>query len=285
MPPTAFEKPGLEFEEGENPTLVATYVVVDAADETEANAAIAEKAPQERNGISRVAVGSRNLVRNIWLGEARWGVTTGGAPVTGATIFGFDTTGGRIKKFTSLGSDYFPAPGKATIDFKHAINVTDDGVEGIDIVVPQFACTVTKWFANSYVTQSWIDAIELLTGRINNAALLGWPRPLGGRAAGEALFLGARGQQRGVNGDFELTFEFAVSHHRHGSDMVSEIAPFDPFMKDGHSLLWIKYEDAIDDGGEGGGGGSKLLIKRPRQANVESVYKFGDFSLLGIGSA
>lgn len=248
------------------------FVVVGAADDLEARSAIEAIAPLVTNGLDLIDVPVEHAMRDVWSGEARYGVITGGPPIGGATIFGFDTTGGRQKIFRSLATTPYEGPGGAAIDFKGAINVTDDGVEGVEIVVPSFATTITKWFHNVDVTQTWINTLEEMTGRMNNAPLTGWPRPLGGRAAGEALLLGARGQQRGVNGDFEITFEFAVSRNVVGVtvDEISGIA------KGGHSYLWVRYEDRIDDT-------TKRMVKKPIQVNVERVYEYGDFSLLGLG--
>ena len=38
--------------------------------------------------------------------------------------------------------------------------------------------------------------------------------------------------------------------------------------------MWVRYADAVDQ---------KVLVKQPRFVYVEQVYRYADFSLLGIG--
>jgi hypothetical protein len=45
--------------------------------------------------------------------------------------------------------------------------------------------------------------------------------------------------------------------------------------KKGHEYLWVRYESASE---------SNQLIKKPKFAYVNKVYKDGNFSALGIGT-
>ncbi len=92
-----------------------------------------------------------NLVRQpcdataVWVdenaGDGLWDVTVRYSPVelrdTGASQFSFDTTGGtqHITQGLAAGSTYVPA-GQTAPDFRGAIGVTSDSVEGCDIAVP-----------------------------------------------------------------------------------------------------------------------------------------------------
>lgn len=102
-----------------------------------------------------------------------------------------------------------------------------------------------------------------LTGRVNHA-------PFKGFAAGEVLFLGASGSQRGQE-DWEVTFSFAASPNVTGL-AVGQITGI---AKKGWEYLWVRYEDAVD---------AHTLVKQPAAAYVEQVYPYGDFALLGIGT-
>ncbi len=46
--------------------------------------------------------------------------------------------------------------------------------------------------------------------------------------------------------------------------------------KGGWDCLWVEYGKQVD-------AASKRLTKTPLAVHVEQVYRFGDFSLLGIG--
>jgi hypothetical protein len=115
------------------------------------------------------------------------------------------------------------------------------------------------------VTSFYKAALFALTGSVNNAAFRGF-------AAGEVLFLGASGSQRGQD-DWEITFRFAASPNVTGLT-VGSITNID---KRGWDYLWVRYADMEDTT-------AKALVKRPVAVYVEQVYPFADLSGLGIGT-
>ena len=92
-------------------------------------------------------------------------------------------------------------------------------------------------------------------------------------AAGECLFLGASGSQRGIGEDWELSFRFA------GSPNASNLSvgPITGITKLGWEYMWIRYEDVEDFD-------AAQLVKRPTSVHIEQVYEYADFSWLGIGT-
>ena len=58
-----------------------------------------------------------------------------------------------------------PRRGKTAPDFKGAIGVTHDNVEGVDIIVPVFKFTATKVFAPSGLPN--LGTVYSLTGKVN----------------------------------------------------------------------------------------------------------------------
>ena len=92
--------------------------------------------------------------------------------------------------------------------------------------------------------------------------------PVKGFAAGEVLFLGASGSQRGED-DWEITFRFAASPNVTGLT-IGDIEGID---KKGWEYLWVRYADAEDE---------KVLVKQPIAVYVERVYDEGNFAGLGI---
>ena len=101
-----------------------------------------------------------------------------------------------------------------------------------------------------------------LTGTVNDAAFKGFD-------AGEVLFLGASGSQRGDQ-DWEIAFNFAANENVTGIS-VGDITGID---KQGFHYLWVRYVEVEDQ---------NHLTKRPEYVYVEQIYQPRDFSLLGIG--
>ena len=147
-------------------------------------------------------------------------------------------------------------------DFKGAIGVSTDSVEGTDITIPVFNFTETHYIPSALVAGAYKTTLFYLTGRVNDA-------PFKGFARGEVLFLGASGSQRGVD-DWEIAFKFAASPNATNLT-VGDITGID---KKGWEYLWVRYADAEDE---------ETLIKQPVAVYVERVYEYGNFALLGIG--
>ena len=186
----------------------------------------------------------------------------------------FDTTGGtqHITQACSVGSG-------GTLDFENrfpssatnmsgAIGVDGNGVNGVDIVVPQLQWQESYDVPNAYVTSAWIRSVAGVTGTTNSAAFRGFE-------AGEVLFVGCSGSQEWDDqkgkGPWSLSFRFVASKNVTGQTIGS----ISGISKKGHEYLWVRYEDAVS--------GSSLL-KQPKAVYVSKVYKDSDFSQPGIGT-
>jgi hypothetical protein len=207
-----------------------------------------------------------------WLVSVRYGLYPPPREPGDAT-FQFDTSGGSQHITQSIQTIQKKAPpGKTAPDFKGAIGVTHDAVEGVDITVPVFSFSVTRYIAAEDMSQSYIAALYQLTGKVNSAA---WSINVDGVvmnfAAGECLFLGASGSKRGAD-DWEISFRFAASPNATNLT-IGDITGVD---KKGWEYLWVRYADADDSA-------AKALVKKPVAAYVEKVYEQGDFALLAIG--
>lgn len=185
----------------------------------------------------------------------------------------FDTTGG-----TQHITQAYPVGSGNTLDFERrfpstatnmsgAIGVDDNGVNGVDIVVPQLQWQESYDVPNAYVTAAYIRSVASITGTVNAAAFRGFQ-------AGEVLFVGCTGSQewdtQKGDGPWSLSYRFVASPNVTGQTIGSITG----VAKGGHDYLWVRYESAVS--------GSDLM-KRPKAVYVSKVYKDGDFSLLGIG--
>jgi len=189
-------------------------------------------------------------------------------PQVGDSEFSFDTTGGtqhitQAKSTVAVYPD--PAIGVAS-DWQGAIGVTDDGVNGIDVVVPEEVYQETHQIAHATVIGSLKAAISALTAKVNNATFKGY-------AAGEVLFIGAQGRRRKTEDFWTITFFFRIS--RNATSIV--VGPITVTSKEGWDYLDVQYESAEDET-------ASMMVKKPVAARVYRVYDRGDFSTLGIGT-
>ena len=132
-------------------------------------------------------------------------------PEKGDWRWEFDTTGGTQKITQSKENVHNYAPsGKTAPDYHGAIGVTDDSVEGCEIVVPQFKWTETHQLDADEVTWDYSQTLYDLTGKTNADDFRGF-------SAGQVLFHGGKGSQSAKNPDLvEMTFSFAASRDASG---------------------------------------------------------------------
>jgi hypothetical protein len=201
----------------------------------------------------------------VHLGGGVWEATARYAPPASETSFSFETGGGSQHIVQSIANiARYPAPGGTAPDFRGAIGVTADSVEGVDIQVPIYTFSESHIIPNELVTQGYKLSLFQLTGKVNTAGFKGFAR-------GEVLFLGASGSKRGFD-DWEISFRFAASQN--ATNLT--IGGISGINKEGWHYLWIRYEDEEDVS-------AKTLIKRPGAIFIEQVYHYADFSLMGIG--
>lgn len=175
----------------------------------------------------------------------------------------FSTRGGtvNVKKSLATVASVGRPPDDPPPSFGQLINVTDDGVEGVDIIAPVHTKTVTRYLADATVNTAFENTIADLTGTVNNATFLG-------RAAGEVLFVGADSNPRG-DGVTEVTYEFLIRKNQTGI----AVDDLDTFNQKGHEYAWFRVRQANTASG---------VILRPAYGYVERVYPEADFTPLGI---
>ena len=195
----------------------------------------------------------------IWEGEAEYALFSRTFKSIGESSYSFDTGGGNqhITQSISTTNSYpVGAEGGGAINSDGATRV-----EGVDIIVPVYNFSETHYLANATVTSAYKEILFNLTGRVNNASFRNFD-------AGEVLFLGASGSQRGVE-DWEITFKFAASPNRTGLTVGS----ITDIVKKGWDYMWVQYQPSA---------GTSRLLSVPVAVHVEKVYEDGDFSTLGI---
>ena len=246
----------------ESPSIDLLYIVQGTDDDGTVRSTVEAMIPIVYGGLPFQDYHISPQGAGVWEVSARYGKKD--PKETGESSFSFDTGGGTTHVTQSLQTTnkYAPA-GKTAPNFKGAIGVTHDSVEGTDVTIPVYNFTETHYIPIASVTGAYKATLFGLTGRTNNGGFKGF-------AAGEVLFLGASGSQRGED-DWEITFRFAASPNVSGLS-VGDISGIN---KKGWEYLWVRYADAEDE---------NVLVKQPIAAYVEKVYDEGNFAGLGIGT-
>jgi hypothetical protein len=175
--------------------------------------------------------------------------------------FAGSTSGGSFNVTQGYGVTSYAAPGGTAPNFQGAINVNEQGVQGVDVIVPQFEFSLTKTQENGFVSLSYAATLARMTGKTNNAAFETF-------AAGELLFLGADFSQQS-SGSATLTYKFSASPNRTGLTIGSITG----IAKKGHEYLWVFYRPNLS---------GNFLVRIPVAVYVHKVYEDGDFSTLQI---
>jgi hypothetical protein len=254
---------------------VKSYKVFGTADDTVLHAAVNAEVSAYGKYWQYPGVPSMQLMAESYsvsfLGDNAWQVTInyakdgaedGSQPLKRARSF--DTTGGTQHITQAYGETKF---GTNAPDQQKAIGVDSNGVNGVDIVVPQLQWQESYDVPNAFVTDAYIRGVSGVTGTTNNAAFRGFE-------AGEVLFVGCSGSQEWDDdkgrGPWSLSFRFVASKNVTG-ETIGDISGVN---KKGHEYVWVRYEESES---------SNVLIKKPKAVYVNKVYRESSFSALGIG--
>jgi len=223
-----------------------------------------------------VTVGGLSLVRqkasldyigdggtaHLWNAAVSYGYTA--RKSTGESSYSFATGGGTETRFQADDETVYVPAGDPTPNFQKAIGVDEEGkVQGCDVIVPKFAWTETHYIIASAVDDAYKATLYGLTGCKNDDTFRGFD-------AGEVLFHGADGSQRGEE-DWAINFSFEASPNVTGHT----IGTVTGINKLGWDYLWTRYATDTD-------ATANILIKKPIAVIVNKVVPDGDFSNLGI---
>jgi hypothetical protein len=151
-------------------------------------------------------------------------------------------------------------------NYQGAINVSPNGVEGVDVVVPKFEFTIDKVLPKGTLYFDYLKVLMQLTGTVNGA-------PFGPFARGEVLYLGADFSVKG-GGDTSFNHKFVGSPNRTTANgNALSFGDITNVEKLGHEYLWVDYVAAESQG---------FVIRQPRSVHVHQVYPFADFTALRI---
>lgn len=151
------------------------------------------------------------------------------------------------------------------------INVTSDGVEGVELDEMVEVLTIEFWKSPNDV-DDFLDDVRGIVNCVNNADLVG---PWGTYAAGEARITGLSvGVVQGELASVQVEISRSKNLTGVSMDLDSKSDPIS-YDKDGWQYFWVRYLKANKDGD---------MDVRPLaiDAHVATVYADGDYSVLGI---
>lgn len=253
----------------DKPTAEFHYMALGCADEIEVRTLALDNAhtPATYNGMYRRIVEiAERLTNDTWKVVVRYELPSPDNQDTNQPVTTFDSTGGTQHITQSIQTVARYGPAASTL-LGGAIGYDGENVNGVDITVPVWNWTETRYYFDSDVN---MNAYYALTGCVNSDVFKGYQ-------PGEVLFMGASGQKRGdswiinPNNKWEVNFKFAASPNLTGIS----VGPITGIAKKGWEYLWIQYGDDVDNT-------AKIRIKKPIAAYVEKVYDYAPFSVLGI---
>lgn len=231
---------------------------IDAADAFESH--LTTNSLTVRDGIPIQSKDIEQIADQIWVATANYSFDQ--QKVAEDTEYSFDTGGGSQKVTQTPSSMGITTYGSNVPNFQGAINVDDNSVNGVDIVVPTYNFSETRYVDDDDVDENFKLALFNMTGKVNNNSWNGY-------AAGEVLFLGASGSKNGRTGLWAITYKFAASPNKTGITIGSITG----IAKKGWEYLWVRYEKSTSN---------NSLVQIPRAVYVHQVYYTADFDTLGI---
>jgi hypothetical protein len=240
------------------PSTELAYLVIGTEDDSEVMSLVEATAPPFYNSLTFKDYTIKHMGGGVWDCKAHYNKSQ--------PTYTFDTTGSTEKTVQSIqtrGSFGRPIPAAPPSDFKGAIGVNWDTVEGTEIYSRAFKWTETYYLSTTDVSGLYQDTIYALTSTYNQDVFRNF-------APGQVLFIGARGSQRGLD-DWEISFNFSALPNVTGLT----IGDITGISKMGWDYLWIRYMEKVD---------GNRLVKVADAVYVEQVYYPGDFSQLNIGS-
>lgn len=245
--------------------------------DTEVYAHILAEQPSEKinplggANLVRQSIAVEQIGNDTWQATVRFGPKSKKKtePETGDELTEFDTTGGThtVTHSKQTIASYSYTMAVEAPDMQQAINVSSSGgkldVKGTDIVIPALAVTRRKLQPVAVVTDAYVKTLARLTGKKNGDSFIGF-------AAGELLFMGARGSKRSDE-DWDVNYQFAASQNITGLT----IGGITGIAKKGWDYLWVFFETEEDTD-------AACLAPRASFAYVEEIYEDGDFSLIGL---
>lgn len=247
---------GRQRSDGDQQSVKVSYLISGTTDEAAAIGALDSTAPSTWNDLNRTGTAVEQIGSNEWTGTATY---TSQQTAESEVRFSFSYTGGQQKITSNLQT--VSSYGTSPPDCHNLINASKDGVEGVEIFVPQMTFEVNKVWTVGDITNSWWATVSECLCHTNSTTWNGYE-------AYSLLFASIEGSE-GRNGLFPCKYKFLHSPNKTGLT----IGPISGIDKRGWDYLEIKSEDVVD---------GTSITRRPRFVYVHRVYDSADFNDLGL---
>jgi hypothetical protein len=199
---------------------------------------------------------------------------------TGLTIWDMDTTGGKEKRFQAFQTRYVQVSdawlntGGGAIDFKGAIGVNKDSIDGVEIGVPKMSLTAKRKYNSGSLPSNYVQQLYDLNHKTNAVIFqVTSQSQILIFQAGELLFEGAVITEA-TSSQIEIDYKFSGEYDRlsGGTPGPVTLQGFsEGLQKAGWDYAWMSYMDSTSGG---------AFVKVPQQYQSAQVYETGDFTIL-----
>lgn len=250
-------------------SVTRAYRAAGYADADAAETAVLAFAPTTQDGFPLTSV---NIEDGEALGvyEARltWG-NSSGTPLTMSDPVVSGTTIGGTEHITH-GAHVADYPAAAEPQFPGAINVSENGVDGMDIPTRAYSFEETHLLADADFTTAYQQVLFALSNSVNNGVFRGFQ-------AGELRFAGVtwRSIGSGAARQWEVTYKFEASPNRTGLEFgrVGGSGGVTGVDKKGWEHVWLRCEEEVT---------GTIVNKKVVSAHVRMPFEYGNFALLEI---
>lgn len=173
----------------------------------------------------------------------------------------------------AVAADQVPG-GNGVPDFKGAIGVNGDQIEGCEIEVGKLEFSITKKWALGTLSGAYLQLLGEWTDRCrvnNNDFTFAWQGQTLTFRKGTLRFRCATVKWNNSN-ELEITYHFAYSRSIRKQDNF-RIGQSALITKQGWEYLWTRYRAAVSGG---------ITVAEPQSAYVEQVYPEDDFTKLQL---
>lgn len=264
MAVTIEQRPEESREEGENGYVEYQYNAIGSDTVADIKAAADLVVPSSVSGFPRQPYRYERKGENVWIVYAKFQKATQSPPPIQSTdgwVYSYDTGETTVRVTHGLAIAQSGCNGNTAPDVGVAINVTDEGVEGIDVPVAAARLSRKGIFLKSAVSAAWLRSMAKMAFRTNDAPWNSW-------AANEVLYRKTIYVDR-LDGYVEITQEFDV-----GENVTETFAGSDlSLTKHAHDYRWVmmqRKEDAT----------AKRITVESVAAYVSTVFKELDFTEL-----
>lgn len=235
------------------------YLVREIADDATAYQKVADFAPESIGSFVNRTIELEELEDKLWLGTVTWSTFDGQFPQAAKVRFSskggtqhltqsIETVGRYMCRQTDI------TKGNPVPDFKGAIGVNADRIEGVDVPVPSLHFTISFTVENFAMTTGYQRTLVELVGATNSDGFMFFE-------PGEVTYLGAEWS----NDDplrYTVDLEFSASPNR----LDLSVGDAKNIEKKGSDYLWVLYDESTDDA-------AKRIVQTPIAAYVERVAR------------